>query len=211
MAGFFKNLFDSLKLSDEDDDNFEDYSFSSKSDKPVREEKPKKMQDVPERSDRAERPAQRPSSMPSSDGPQVRKAFSASNYGTATYIENRGSGKTLRMERGEGRSKVVPIKTTPQGLEVCVMKPKNFDDSQDICDVLLSNCVAIINLEENDLALSQRIMDFIYGSVYSINAKFFQISDRIFIAAPSAVDVSGDYNDILAQTGYDAPLLNKSM
>jgi len=55
------------------------------------------------------------------------------------------------------------------------------------------------------------IMDFISGAVYSINGKLFQISDLIFIAAPGSVDVSGDYNDILAQTGYDVPLLNKSM
>ena len=114
------------------------------------------------------------------------------------------------MERPDG-SKVVPIKTTRDGLEVCVMKPKNFEDSQDICDVLLSNCVAIINLEDNDIVVSQRIMDFISGAVYSVNGKLFQISDLIFIAAPGAVDVSGDYNDILAQTGYDVPLLNKSM
>lgn len=209
MAGFFKNLFDSLKLSDEDDDNFnDDYSFSSKTEKPSREEKPKKISEIPDRSDR---PAQRVPSSSSSDSPSVRKAFSASNYGAATYIENRGSSKTLRMERGEGRSKVVQIQTTSAGSEVCVMKPKTFEDSQDICDVLLSNCVAVINLEENDLALSQRIMDFIYGAVYSINAKFIQISDRIFIAAPSSVDVSGDYNDILAQSGCAAPLLNKSI
>lgn len=207
MAGFFKNLFDSLKLSDEDDDNFsDDYSFSSKPEKTVRDEKPKKNTET------SDRPVQRvPSASASSDGPSVRKAFSASNYGAATYIENRGSSKTLRMERGEGRSKVVQIQTTSSGSEVCVMKPKTFEDSQDICDVLLSNCVAVINLEENDLALSQRIMDFIYGSVYSINAKFIQISDRIFIAAPSTVDVSGDYNDILAQSGCAAPLLNKSI
>ena len=91
------------------------------------------------------------------------------------------------------------------------MKPKNFEDSQDICDVLLSNCVAIVNLEDNDIVVSQRIMDFISGAVYSVNGKLFQISDLIFIAAPGTVDVSGDYNDILAQTGYDVPLLSKSM
>lgn len=206
MAGFFKSLMDSLKLQDEDE-AFEDYERSTRSEKAVREDKPKKVQEP------VDKPVQqRPSASTTGEGgSQVRKAFSASNYNTTTYIESRGSGKTLRMERDGGRSKVVPIRTTSAGLEVCVMKPKNFDDSQDICDVLLSNCVAIINLEDNELALSQRIMDFIYGAVYSINAKFFQISDRIFIAAPSGVDVSGDYNDILAQTGYDTPILNKSM
>ena len=210
MANFFKQLMDTLKLQD-DDESFAAYenSVSNK----------RKVSDVSSshsdysgksssRSSGSSAPAR--STVPSGDGTQIKKAHSASNYGSSTYIESRNSGKTLRMERPEG-SKVVPIKTTRDGLEVCVMKPKNFEDSQDICDVLLSNCVAIVNLEDNDIVVSQRIMDFISGAVYAVNGKLFQISDLIFIAAPGTVDVSGDYNDILAQTGYDVPLLNKSM
>ncbi len=211
MANFFKQLLDTLKLQD-DDESFAAYENS------VNSKRRSSEAPAPGKSDfSAKRPsssasqasAPRSSSV-SGDGTQVKKAHSASNYGTSTYIESRNNSKTLRMERPEG-SKVVPIKTTRDGLEVCVMKPKNFEDSQDICDVLLSNCVAIVNLEDNDIVVSQRIMDFISGAVYSVNGKLFQISDLIFIAAPGTVDVSGDYNDILAQTGYDVPLLSKSM
>ena len=209
MANFFKQLMDTLKLQD-DDESFAAYENSVNS--------KRKAAESSSRSEFSPKASQRPSGAPSTgrssvstgDGTQIKKAHSASNYGSSTYIESRNNSKTLRMERPEG-SKVVPIKTTRDGLEVCVMKPKNFEDSQDICDVLLSNCVAIVNLEDNDIVVSQRIMDFISGAVYSVNGKLFQISDLIFIAAPGAVDVSGDYNDILAQTGYDVPLLNKSM
>lgn len=210
MANFFKQLMDTLKLQD-DDESFAAYENSVNS-------KRKAAESSSSRPDFSTKSSSRTSSAPapgrsvtsSGDGTQIKKAHSASNYGSSTYIESRNNSKTLRMERPEG-SKVVPIKTTREGLEVCVMKPKNFEDSQDICDVLLSNCVAIVNLEDNDIVVSQRIMDFISGAVYSVNGKLFQISDLIFIAAPGAVDVSGDYNDILAQTGYDVPLLNKSM
>lgn len=205
MANFFKNLMDSLKLQD-DEEAFEEFDRkeTTRQSRPAATEKPRRSQTM-------EQPVSRSaasSAQTSSGDTSVRKAHTASNYGTSTYIESRNNSKSLRMERPEG-SKVVPIKTTRDGLEVCVMKPRNFEDSQDICDVLLSNCVAIVNLEENDLAVSQRIMDFISGAVYSINGKLFQISELIFIAAPGTVDVSGDYNDILAQTGYDVPLLNK--
>lgn len=205
MANFFRNLMDSLKLQD-DEEAFEEFDRkeTARQSRPAATEKPRRSQTM-------EQPVSRSaasSAQTSSGDTSVRKAHTASNYGTSTYIESRNNSKSLRMERPEG-SKVVPIKTTRDGLEVCVMKPRNFEDSQDICDVLLSNCVAIVNLEENDLAVSQRIMDFISGAVYSINGKLFQISELIFIAAPGTVDVSGDYNDILAQTGYDVPLLNK--
>lgn len=205
MNGFFRNLIDSLKLQD-DDESFEAYEQGER-------EKERKTSgsdrassySQPDRTASRQRNVQETSAH---DDSQLRKVHSASNFGSSTYIENRNNNKTLHMERPEG-SKVVPIKTTRSGLEVCVMKPRNLEDSQDICDVLLSNCVAIVNLEDNELALSQRIMDFISGAIYSVNGKLFQISELIFIVAPGAVDVSGDYNDILAQSGFDVPILNK--
>ena len=140
------------------------------------------------------------------DYAQPKKAHVSSEYGTSTYIEGREDSKRLRIERPDG-SKVVPLKTTNHGLKVCVMKCKTFDDSQDICDVILSNCCAIVTLSDIDLALAQRIMDFVSGSVYSLNGKLYQIYDCIFFIAPGNVDVSGDYDDILEQTGYNVSLL----
>lgn len=207
MGGIIRGLLDSLHLSD-DDESFADFERKENA-KQARSAARSSSESQPQR--RSSEPAPSRFTASSDTEPsQRRPAHTSSNYGTATYIENKNNSKSLRMERPEG-SKVVPIRTTPAGYEVCVMKPRNFEDSQDICDVLLSNCVAIVNLEDNDLTVSQRIMDFISGAVYSINGKLFQISELIFIAAPDAVDVSGDYNDILAQSGYDVPLLNKSM
>lgn len=198
MAGFFRNLMDSLKLQDEE----ESYDEYEKLDVDQGKRAVGSDRVVPEAKLSDKRSAQ------ANDSLQVKKAHTTSNYGTSTYIEKRNDSKTLRMERPAG-SKVVPIKTTRQGLEVCVMRPRNFEESQDICDVLLSECCAIVNLEDNDLAVSRRIMDFIYGVVYSINGKLIQISDLIFIVTPGNVDVSGDCNDILAQTGYENPIRSK--
>jgi len=203
MAEFFKKLFDTLKIPD-DDDAFDEYELENEKKSHRAEKKAAGMEKTAARTT-SSKPQTAVSSNIGSN--PVRKAtHTQSNYGTSTYIEGSSNNKTLRMERPEG-SKVVPLKTTSSGLEVCVMKPKSLEDSQDICDVLLSNCVAIVNLEDNELALSQRIMDFISGAVYSINGKLFQISNLIFITAPGSVDVSGDYNDILAQSGFDVPIL----
>ena len=203
MAEFFRKILDTLKLSDDDEEAYNEFS----------QEKDRAEARADKRAAGAERTALRASSSSkgapavSGSGAVGRKAAHIqSNYGTSTYIEGNSNSKSLRIERPEG-SNVVPLRTTSSGLEVCIMKPISLEDSRDICDVLLSNCVAIVNLEDNDIAMSQRIMDFIFGAVYSINGKFLQISDRIFITAPGSVDVSGDYNDILAQSGYDMPVL----
>lgn len=219
MSGFFQNLLNSLKLQD-DDEAFDEYEQSEK--EPERKAAGAERSGIglgigskSDRIERLERPRSttaasesRPSA--SENSPQTKKIHSSSNYGTSTYIdESRTNGKSLRMVRPEGQ-KVVPLKTMRSGLEVCIIKPKTFEESQDICDVLLSECVAIVNLEGNDYALAQRIMDFISGAVYSINGKLFPISELIYILAPGNVDISGDYDDILMSSGFDVPILGKN-
>ena len=88
------------------------------------------------------------------------------------------------------------------------MKPINFNDSQDICDVLLSSRIAVVNLEDLELPMAQRIIDFLSGSVYALDGKLFNISNFIYIIAPASVDISGDYAEIAEQTGFDVPVLN---
>ncbi len=115
--------------------------------------------------------------------------------------------RPIRMERTT-TNKVVPIRTTPKGFEVCVFKPNTFEDSQDICDMLLSGRAAIVNLEGFDPEDAQRVMDFISGSVYAINGKLHQISRYIFIFSPDTVDISGDFLELM-EGGFDVPTLNK--
>jgi cell division inhibitor SepF len=109
-----------------------------------------------------------------------------------------------RMERSTA-GKVVPIRTTPKGLEVCIMKPTSFEDSQVICDMLLTGRATVINLEGFDDKLAQRTMDFISGSVYAINGKLHRISSCIFIVSPDTVDISGDYLDLIQDNGFEPP------
>lgn len=209
MANFLKGLINSLKLPDEDDDYDE---YIEEEERKDRERTAKKDKGSVQSSSKAERSWAQSSNVSPFESeaprPVSQKVHSSSNYNSSTYVESRGSGKAIRMERPEG-SKVIPIRTTQKGLEVCIMKPKSFEDSQDICDVLLSGRAAVVNLEGFDIDLAQRIMDFISGAVYSMNGKLYQISGFIFIVSPESVDISGDYSDILAQSGFEVPTLSK--
>lgn len=106
-------------------------------------------------------------------------------------------------------TKVVPIRNTSHGFEVKVRKPTCFEDSQEICDIILSGCAAIVNLEGFDVELAQRVMDFISGSIYAVNGNLHQISNYIFIVSPDNVDISGDYFDLLRENGFGVPTLTK--
>lgn len=97
-------------------------------------------------------------------------------------------------------SKVSPIRTrkTANDMAVCVVKPKNMEDAREITETLLANCTVVLNMEGLDLDLAQRIIDFTSGSCYAISGNLQKISNYIFIITPAAVDVSGDFQDILS-------------
>ena len=53
------------------------------------------------------------------------------------------------------------VKKKTTSSEVCVIKPKQFDDATEIVDALLDNCTVILNLEGLDINLAQHIIDLL--------------------------------------------------
>ncbi len=183
MSNIFKNFLNSMKLT-EDEDDYEEYLHeeSEKEVKRARREERKEAQ--------SERYTEAPKSQQISPAPASTSDFRKERV---TKMEKTSAGK------------VVPIRTTPKGLEVCIMKPTSFEDSQEICDMLLTGRATVINLEGFDDKLAQRTMDFISGSVYAINGKLHRISNAIFIVSPDTVDISGDYLDLIQESGFEPP------
>lgn len=180
-----------LKLTDEDDyddDLYDDYEEDEESEKELRKEE-KRLQKEQRREERK---------MPSRDD--------YDDYDESPVRPRRTSSKPA------GNSKVVPIRTTSSnGLEVCIIKPLNFGDSQQVCDILLNGQPVVVNLEGIDILEAQRIMDFISGCIFSISGDMKQVSRYIFIFSPKNVDISGDYIQSMTEgaEGINIPTLNK--
>lgn len=106
-------------------------------------------------------------------------------------------------------SKVSSIRTRKgnNDMSVCVVRPKSMEDAREITETLLANCTVVLNMEGLDLDLAQRIIDFTSGSCYAISGNLQKISNYIFIITPSAVDVSGDFQDLLSGA-FDVPSMN---
>ncbi len=79
-----------------------------------------------------------------------------------------------------------------------VFKPKAFDEAKEIAETLLNNYIVLLNFEGVDIAVSQRILDIITGACIAINGNLQKLSNYIFIATPSNVDVSGEFQDTLS-------------
>lgn len=211
MAKFIKGLLDSLRLTEDDDldDEYDEYIIEQEEKVRKREERLLKKQDL--RSGQ-ETKNQKASASVQQNKNNYRDEYDnptqASSFNSQTTYNDVKKERPVRIEK-TGTGKVVPIRTTAKGFEVCIMKPTSFEDSQDICDVILSGRASVINLEGFDVDLAQRVMDFVSGSIYAVNGRLHQISNYIFIISPDTVDISGDYSDLIKQDGFGVPTLNK--
>ena len=139
-----------------------------------------------------------------------RKNSRRSSYDDDEELESRQpASEPRRTSVRTASNKVVPIRTTARGLEVCICKPKNFGDSTDACEMLLQGRAVVVNLEGIDIMEAKRIMDFISGCIFAISGKMHQISRYIFIFSPESVDISGDYLELSRDDEFGIPTLNK--
>lgn len=90
-----------------------------------------------------------------------------------------------------------------------VIKPQDFNEAQTVTEYLREGKAIVVNLEGIDLAVAQRVIDFVGGSCFALDGSLQAISSNIFIAAPQAVDVTGDLRNEILNENTVSPDLTK--
>lgn len=90
---------------------------------------------------------------------------------------------------------VVSIHTQKQ-VRVIVVEPVSFQEAQNIADHLKSRRSVILNIENTDSSLAQRIVDFICGTTYALGGNMQKVGNGIFLFVPNNVDISGELNSL---------------
>lgn len=199
MAGFMEKILNKFSITDEDDmDDFDDFDDELPVKKEKKPEYPMRTGDTPVMRKDIVKGATVTTTKPVVKQSRVEDSFD-------DFQERKERVKPVERSAS---NRVVPMRSTARIMEVNVMRPTRFDDSQAICDVLVGENATIVNLEGIDLALAQRIMDFVSGAVYSLNGKIHQISNLIFIVSPENVEISGDYLSYIEQNSFEVPTLN---
>lgn len=77
-------------------------------------------------------------------------------------------------------------------LELKVLSPKTMEQLLLAVDYLQSGSTVLLNLEGVDKTLYRRMIDFISGAAYALEANIKKATQDSFFVAPMDVDVSGD-------------------
>lgn len=86
----------------------------------------------------------------------------------------------------------VPSRKNPsENLEIVLFKATSYDDMQEIARHIKERKVAVVNFEEMDKDVAQRMVDFLSGSVFALDGVPRKVSGGTFIFSCSQVDLSG--------------------
>ncbi len=80
-------------------------------------------------------------------------------------------------------------------LELKVFNPSTFEQLLTAVDYLSVGSTVLLNLEGVDGPLRRRMVDFISGAAYALDASIKKATQDSFFVAPKDVDVSGEIFD----------------
>lgn len=98
----------------------------------------------------------------------------------------------LYEEEPTGTRTVVPFSNATRrgGTEVSVYAPRAFSDVTEIADALRSRQVVIVNLQNADRTLLQRVVDFTSGVAYTIDGRIQKLAESMYLIVPAGIVVN---------------------
>ena len=79
---------------------------------------------------------------------------------------------------------------------VSVFHPRRYDDVTEMGDALRARHLVTVNLVGTDRVMSQRIVDFLSGVIYTLDGKMHRISEGIYLFVPSNVQINAKDGDV---------------
>ena len=107
------------------------------------------------------------------------------------------------------KNKVVPIAN--QSVRMVISQPTTFEQSEEICGFLKEKKSVIVNLEYVNKDVARRIVDFISGGVFSLDAHIQKISNSIFLIAPMNYEITNEMAREEIKNKLSVSWLNKNI
>ena len=109
-----------------------------------------------------------------------------------SFFAIRDEEEELYDDEPATNSRVVPISNVGRrgGTEVSVYSPRGYQDVVEIADALRNRQVVIVNLQNADRALLQRVVDFTSGVAYTLDGKIQKLAEAIYLVVPAGVVVN---------------------
>jgi cell division inhibitor SepF len=106
----------------------------------------------------------------------------------ATAMDPRGMA--MLFEEGSALSKITTL------------RPKDYNEARTIGERFRDGQPVIMDLVSMDNADAKRLVDFAAGLAFALRGSFDKVATKVFLLAPSDVDVSADERRRIAEAGF---------
>ena len=111
------------------------------------------------------------------------------------------------------KNNLVTVPTADHGkeqgtMEMVLIKATSYDDMQEIARHIKERKVAVVNFEEMDREVAQRMVDFLSGATFALEGVPRKVSGGTFIFSSADVDMSGQIMD-KENSNVDNPFMNE--
>ncbi|HHW92428.1 MAG TPA: cell division protein SepF [Firmicutes bacterium] len=89
------------------------------------------------------------------------------------------------------RGKVISLPNQTR-MRVVVVEPSTFEDAKRVVDYLKGRQPVVLNLEETEGELAQRIIDFVSGATFATDGGIQKVGQGIFLFTPNNVDITAE-------------------
>jgi cell division inhibitor SepF len=123
-----------------------------------------------------------------------------------SFFSIRDEDEEFYSEEGSS-ARVVPLSSAGRrgGVQVSVYSPRSYQDVVEIADSLRNRQVVIVNLQNADRTLLQRVVDFTSGVAYTIDGKIQKLAESIYLVVPAGivVNAAGLRDSMIADGTFD--------
>ncbi|HEY6450689.1 MAG TPA: cell division protein SepF [Candidatus Cybelea sp.] len=124
-----------------------------------------------------------------------------------SFFSIRDDDEEFYGEETSSPSRVVPLSSVGRrgGTQVSVYSPRSYQDVVEIADSLRNRQVVIVNLQNADRTLLQRVVDFTSGVAYTIDGKIQKLAESIYLVVPAGivVNAAGLRDSMMADGTFD--------
>ncbi len=116
-------------------------------------------------------------------------------FGESDYEPDDWTSSESKLQAPQANAHSRPRAVAPAGVpvsQVHLVLPRGFNDAKQIADRFKQSMPVIVNLQDADVELSKRLIDFASGLTYALNGTMQRIADKIFLLTPPNIEVSAE-------------------
>jgi len=87
------------------------------------------------------------------------------------------------------RDSRVHVMRTYADMQICIARPRNIEEAEQVGERLKRRMPVILNLESTDEAMAQRIADYMSGAVHMVDARIAKGGRMVWVYAPVDMEV----------------------